>query len=566
MFDTLPKNSKDIESWEWEQYTPYFENLLERELTPAETETWLNDLTALYRRFYEQYTTLYVRQSQDTASEDIKTAFFGFLENVLQPFQQKSNEIDQKMVKAELDVPNFEVVMRDTIAEIELFREENIPLQTDDQKIGAEYDEITGGQSIEWDGDEKTIIQLRPLLQNTDRTLREKVFRAITDRQLQDREAINDVWSRLVPIRDEMAKNAGFSDYREYQWKSKKRFDYSIDDVIGFHNAIEEVVVPAAQRLREKRKQQMGLDALRPWDLDVDPLGREPLKPYTELDDLHAKMTAIFDRVNPTFGGYYQSMMDNDMLDLENRKGKANGGYCTTYPLQESAFIFMNSVGLHDDVQTLLHEGGHCFHAYEGFKLPYIQQHQAPIEFCEVASMAMELLAAPHFVDTGLYNDSDAARARIEHLEKNINFWPYMSVVSAFQHWAYTNIEAAKDPANCDAYWGELWDRFMPGVDYTGFEDHRVTGWHRKLHIFRVPFYYVEYGIAQLGAVQVYANALEDYDKAVQQYTDALALGNTKTLPELFEAAGAKLSLTSDVLGKAVEVMEKDIERLEALV
>ena len=249
------------------------------------------------------------------------------------------------------------------------------------------------------------------------------------------------------------------------------------------------------------------------------------------------------------------------MLDLDNRKGKAAGGYCEDLPLAGVPFIFMNAVGTHNDLQTMLHEFGHALHAFESYKLPYAQQLQYSAEIAEVASMSMELLAAPYLPESkgGFYSEADAARARIEHLEGSIQFWPYMAVVDAFQHWVYLNHAAASDPANCDAKWAELWERFMTGVDWNGLEEEKATGWHRKLHIFQIPFYYVDYGLAQLGAVQVWAKSLQDQAKALSDYRHALSLGATRTLPQLFEAAGAKLAFDVDTLGPAVELMESTI-------
>jgi oligoendopeptidase F len=285
------------------------------------------------------------------------------------------------------------------------------------------------------------------------------------------------------------------------------------------------------------------------------------------MDELNEKTQAVFDQVDPYLGAYFKTMRDEGLLDLDNRKGKAPGGYCTYYAVAKRPFIFMNSVGLHDDVQTLLHEGGHAFHAFEGSNLPYNHQEEVPMEFAEVASMGMELLAAPYLTADkgGFYSAKDAARARIEHLEGIIKFWPYMAVVDAFQHWVYANIEDAHDPDQCDAKWAELWDRFMKGIDFTGLEDIKETGWHRKLHIYQVPFYYIEYGLAQLGAVQLFGNALKDQARAVSDYRRALALGGTVSLPELFTTAGVKFAFDAETLGTAVALLESTLEELAAV-
>jgi oligoendopeptidase F len=306
----------------------------------------------------------------------------------------------------------------------------------------------------------------------------------------------------------------------------------------------------------------LGLESLRPWDLDVDPQGLPPLRPYQTIDELKQKTSAVFHAVDDTLGGYFDTMIRENLLDLENRKNKAPGGYCTAFPIRQRPFIFMNAVGLHDDVQTLLHEGGHSFHVFEAASLPLGQLRGSPIEFAEVASMGMEFLAGPYLSREhgGFYSEEDARRAFNEHLERSLLFWPYMAVVDGFQHWAYTHPEEALNSAACDETWDALWQRFMVGVDWSGLEDVRRTGWQRKLHIFQIPFYYVEYGLAQLGAGQVWRNALTDQSSAVRAYRSALALGNSVGLPQLFAAAGARFAFDAATLQSVAGLMAERLE------
>ncbi|RPJ41121.1 MAG: M3 family oligoendopeptidase, partial [Chloroflexi bacterium] len=300
-----------------------------------------------------------------------------------------------------------------------------------------------------------------------------------------------------------------------------------------------------------------------PWDLDVEPSGLPPLRPFRDAVELRDRTATIFQQVNPDLGRYFDTMVREDLMDLENRKNKSPGAFCTAYPVIERPFILMNAVGLHDNVQTLLHESGHAFHVFETNHLSNLQRN-VPMEFAEVASMGMELLASPYIIRErgGFYTPMEAARARIEHLEGNICFWPYMAVVDAFQHWAYTHPEEAVDPAQCDVCWAGLWQRFMQGVDWSGLEDVIETGWHRKVHLYSYPFYYIEYGLAQLGAVQIWGNALKDQAGALASYRRALALGGTVTLPELFHMAGAKFAFDTTALRQAVALMEEQIEML----
>jgi oligoendopeptidase F len=417
-------------------------------------------------------------------------------------------------------------------------------------------------QTIEWEGKELTIPQLAPIYEHPDRAMREQVWRLGAARQLADRAAINELWTRFMKLRGQIASNAGYADYRAYVWQDKLRFEYMPDDCVTFQNAIEEVVVPAAKRLYERRRQRLGIDTLRPWDLSVDPEGRPPLHPFETFDEMEQKAATIFHRVDSLLGGYFDTMRREKLLDLPNRKGKRPGGYCTSFQVVKQPFIFMNAVGIHDDIQTLLHEAGHAFHDFEANNLPYFQQRNVGLEFAEVASMSMELLAAPYLTD-GFYTPPEAARARIAHLEEIILFWPYMAVVDAFQHRVYTHHEAATDPANCDVTWAALWGRFMHGIDWSGFDEAMMTGWHRKQHIHRRPFYYVEYGLAQVGAVQVWRNSLRNQTKAIADYRKALALGGTRTLPDLFAAAGATFAFDAGTLGELVTLIEDTIDELE---
>ncbi len=380
-----------------------------------------------------------------------------------------------------------------------------------------------------------------------------------------DRQKANDLWIKLMDVRGRIAKIAEFPDYRAYRWKELLRFDYTPENCKQFHQAIEQVVVPAARRIYEKRRMQLGLTRLRPWDLKVDPLGREALKPYQTIAELVDKTSAIFHRVDPELGAYFEIMRSKGLLDLENRKAKGPGAYCNNYDMVRLPFIFENAVGLHDDVSTLIHEGGHAVHVFEEAHLPYYHQLPVGMEFAEVASMAMELLASPYLVERegGFYTEKDAARAIIEQLEDAVLFWPYMVVVDAFQHWVYENHAIASDPDKCDQRWAELWQRYMTGVDWGGLDDLMVTGWQRKQHIYEVPFYYVEYGLASLGAFQVWRNALKDQKGAVAAYRRALALGGTVTLPKLYETAGAKFSFEVETIQQAVGLAEEMIEKLE---
>jgi oligoendopeptidase F len=567
MFSTLPKNYPQYQNWTWEQFKPYADDLVSREITADNVIAWLTDWSDLSRMLTEMFARLYVAITVDTTDQESKTRYNAYLDDIYGSAQAAHQQCKQKLLASGLEPQGMMVPLMHMRAESEVFCDANLPLLAEEFKLSSEYDEIIGAQTVTYEGKEYTVKQLEPLYLLPDRTAREQVYRLGAERQLADREKLNDLWMRLMTVRGQIAANAGLPDFRAYIWKTLHRYDYTPQDCYSFHAAIEQEVVPVMRRIHERRQQRLGVETLRPWDKDVDPLGRDPLKPYKTIEELKEKASAIFHKVDPQLGDYFDQMRSQGLLDLENRKGKAPGAYCTGFDCTRVPFMFENAVGLHDDVATVLHESGHAFHCFESYHLPYHQQLTVGMEIAEVASMAMELLAAPYIAadQGGYYSSKDAARARIEHLESMLLFWPYMAVVDAFQHWVYENHTLASQPEKCDAKWAELWDRFMIGVDYTGLEEHVRTGWQRKMHIFQVPFYYIEYGLAQLGAMQIWRNALNDQAGAVATYRRALCLGGTAPLPELYKAAGVRFAFDAATVGEMVRLSEGVIEQLEQI-
>jgi oligoendopeptidase F len=507
-----------------------------------------------------------VAKTLDTADEELQENFEQYMQHVYRPTEAADQELKIKLLNSGLRPEGYKMQMLAFEAEREIFRKENLPLLTKHESIASDYDRLIGAQTVQWDGEELTLTQLSPQLKDPDRDIREKAWSLAAKRRLKDRERINEIWMQLMGVRKQIADNANLQDFRAYRWKKLRRFDYTPEDCKQFHEAIEQTVVPAAQHIYEKKAKSLGLESLRPWDTEVDAKGREALRPFETVEQLVDGAGQIFAKVDADLWGYYNTMQREGLLDLDNRKGKAPGGYCTSFDSEKRPFIFMNAVGLHDDVQTVLHEAGHAFHVFEMKHLDFWQLF-TPMEFNEVASMAMELLAAPNLSkeNGGFYSEREASRARIEHLEDMIRFWPYMAVVDAFQHWAYENHEEGTTLSQCDAKWSELWDRFMPGIDWRGYQDVKETGWHRKVHLYKVPFYYVEYGLAQLGAAQVWLNAKEDPAKALRHYREALTKGATVPLPELYGVAGVRFAFDADTLGNVVAKIEQEIEALEAI-
>lgn len=564
VFALLPADVSDFLDQPWADVEPFFNDLIGRKITPETAPDWLRDWTRLVNLLAERHTRLYIATTVDTSDQEAERRYHAFLDEIFPKASAAEQQLKEALLASGIEPAGFGLPLRKMRVEAELFRQANLPLLTEEQKLGTQYKKVTGGQAVNWEGEEVTVIQLKPVYQDADRQKREQAWRLGAERQLKDREAINDLWQKFLELRLKLAANADQPDYTAYRWQQMLRLDYTPQHCEQFRRAIGEAVVPAAAKVYEKRREQLNLPTLRPWDLDVDPLGRAPLRPFKHMDELIDNTRNIFGRVDEALGVFFQTMKNEQVLDLNNRKNKAPGGYCAEFAVRQLPFIFMNAVGIHDDVQTLLHESGHSFHVFERSHLPYHQQKDINLEFAEVASMSMELLAGPYLgtASGGFYSEQEAARAQIEHLEEIVLFWPYMAVVDGFQHWVYQHPDLAADPGNCDDKWAELWQQYMVGVDWSGLEEEMKTGWHRKLHIHLEPFYYVEYGLAQLGAVQVWANSLKDHAAAVAQYRKALSLGGTVTLPELFAAAGARLAFDRDTLQRAVSLVVDRIEEL----
>jgi len=555
-----------LKNLKWDAFQPSYQELLAETISADTVQAWLSNWTQVTEWCDEMFNRFYVSTTINTADKLMEQRFQDYMENFYPQWQSAEQALKEKLIASGLNVAGFDIQLRNMKADADLFCVENLPLLAEEQRLNNEHDKIIGAQTLTWEGQERTARQMELVLRDNNRETRRQGWEAQAQRQLQDREAINRQWEQYVDLRLKLAANAGKPDYRAYRWQFFKRFDYSPADCKAFHNAIAEVVVPAVARITERRKRALGIDSLRYYDVFVDVTGRPPLRPFTDAGELIRKSSSVFHHVSPLFGGYFDSMAQNGLLDLDNRKNKANGAYCTNFAHSRLPFIFANAVGIHEDVETVMHEGGHSFHAFESFKLPYYQQiNDVPNEFAEVASMGMEKLTSPYLSEKygGFYSEQDAARAMREHLENDLRFWPYMAMVDAFQHWVYENPQDGRKPGSCDAKWAELEKRFRPEIDWSGYEDVMMTGWQRKDHIHQAPFYYVEYGLALLGAAQIWRNALEDQENAVARYRQALALGATAPLPELFKAAGARLAFDAVTLKDAVDLMEKKITELD---
>ncbi len=540
-------NTADINPHDWLTLQPVFARLETESLSADNIGEWLTRYSDLEKTIYEAVSRAYRAKAEDTTDETVEAAFLNLIEHVLPPAKMAANRLEQKIAavpSALIPTDSLEWSRR-VRANLEIFRAENVPLETELDKLGVEYDKTIGAFGVTVGGEELTLYGAFAKLQEPDRNLRETVYRALLTRWDLSRAKLEELFMQMLHLRRRIAQNAGFADYRAYVWKQKARFDYSPYDCLELHQSILKEVVPLLSDEMESHRAALNLQTLRPWDVDVDSASRPPLKPYADAADLEQTTQRVFHSLDPALGELFKSLMTGD-LDLESRKGKGPGGFCDFHPLTRKAYIFMNAVGTHDDVQTLLHEGGHAFHALLSDRAqPLFWNLHGPMEFCEVASMGMEMLAQPHLerAKGGFYSAEDARRARRDHLlEAVVKFLPYMTVVDAFQHWLY--VDAALDVTinQINAAWADLHRRYLPDVDFAGIEEGMAFRWQRQSHLFTAPFYYIEYGIAQLGAVQVWQNATRDEISAVQQYRAALERGNTAGLRELFQTAGLRLA------------------------
>lgn len=531
--------------------------------TPAAVEQWLLDWGEVSAAFDEEGSRRYIAMTCHTEDAAASAAYREFIEQIEPHFKPRQFRLAQVFLehplRARLPAERYHVLERNLRLHVELFRPENVPLETEQAKLGQEYQTVCGAMTVTFRGEQRTLPRMGRYLEETDRALRQEAWELVSRRRLEDAERIEVLFEQLLAARERTAAHAGFANYRDYAFRARGRFDYTPQDCVQFHTAIESEIMPLLRAQQERRRRDLGVATLRPWDLAVDRHQRPPLRPFATIPAFLDRAQAIFDHLDSELAGQFRTMRGRGLLDLENRAGKAPGGYQSTLAEARVPFIFMNAVGVHRDVETLLHEAGHAFHTWASRGEALHAYREAPIEFCEVASMAMELLGNRHL--EVFYPAPDARRARREHLEGVIEFFPWMAIVDAFQHWIYTHPGHAREARR--AAWLQLMDRFGGSVDWSGYETARAAHWHRQLHLFLHPFYYVEYGIAQLGALQIWAQATPDLAGALRAYRAALALGGSQPLPELFAAAGCQFDFSLKTIRPLVRAVAAEIEALE---
>jgi oligoendopeptidase F len=550
-----------INPLDWSTIQPHLDRLLGADLDPASVETWLQEWSDLSAVLYEANARIQREITENTADPEAEHRFLVFVKEIIPQSRVADQALRDRLLGVQGYTPADETreMVRRFRAEASIYRDENVPLLSELMVLENGYGKIAGALTIDWDGETETLPKARQHQRSLDRREREQAWRLEMGAYLGVRELLNDLYLKMLALRRQVSRNAGLPNYRAYRWLEFCRFDYTPQDCRTFHDAIEHEFAPLANKITADLGSRLSLDSVRPWDIEVDPYG-EPLRPFGDVAELEAGAYRIFAQVDPVLASHFAGMRDG-FLDLASRPNKAPGGYCESFPVTGKPYIFMNAVGIHDDVSTLLHEGGHAFHFMESRRHPLVWNHGAPTEFSEVASMGMELLAAPYLEASkgGFYSKSDAGRAHANELRGTARFFPYMAVVDAFQHWVYVDAPENVTASDLDAAWSKLWDRFMPGLDYAGLQAEKETGWHRKLHIFQAPFYYVEYGLAQLGALQVWRNALHDQRKAVADYRAALATGNTRSLSELFRIAGARFAFDRSTVGELAALIDQQL-------
>ena len=545
------------------QIEPYFQQLIDRPIgSVSELESWLSDVgefTSAVGQEGEQRHIAMTCQADDPARKAAHLEWIRDIEPVLKPYY---NAIRAKYLdcsfRSGLPADRFMVFDRMMQNQRDLYREANIPRETELAELKQQYQEIIGAMTVVFRGQEHTLVQMGRYLEETDRPTRQAAWELMARRRLEDCEQLDNIFNQMLKRRGEIASEAGFSRYTDFAYRERERFDYGEAEAVTFQNAIERVVVPLVNELNEESQKRLGLDSLRPWDVEVDVLGRAPLRPFQSAEELAERTQTIFERIDPELGAQFAFLSQRGLLDLANRKGKAPGGYQATLEDDRLPFIFMNAVGVDGDLRTLLHEGGHAFHTLAARGEPLAAYRNAPIEFCEVASMSMELLGCRD-LDV-LYTPENTQRSYRQLLEGIVKFLPYMAAVDAFQHWVYDH--PGHMVPERQAAWNGLLNRFGARVNWSGYEDVRTSSWHRQLHVFLYPFYYIEYGIAQLGALQVWQNARTDRPGAIAAYRRGLSVGGARPLPELFAAAGIKFDFSEPTLRSLIEDIRAELGSL----
>ena len=560
----LPSSPSDLKNATWADIEALYTAVLNVPLSPDDAERWLATWSRLEELIEEAGTRAMIAYTCDTADPVKEQENLRWSAEIFPRASERQVQLAKRLLSLGFSRPDLETVVRGLRTDIDIFREENVPLFTQLEELVSQYQKITGGLEVEWEGERKTVPQLQPYLKSRDRSIRERAFRTQTTAYLGQRDAFNALFDHMYALRDQVARNSGFANFVDYSFAAKHRFDYTPDDCRAFHRAIEETVTPAIERLMTYRREQLGVSRLRPWDTSVVLETEAAPVPFRDVAGLTEPAQRIFRALDAELGGQFDLMSRERLLDLESRTGKAPGGYCVKLSHRGVPFIFMNAVGVPDDVNTLLHEAGHSFHDFAAHHQPFIWQRTSGHEAAELASMSMELFGLRHLaLPTGYYAAADRDAAEIEQFEDILLSLGHIASVDAFQLWLYTSGHGGDREAR-DREWLAIRNRFERGIDWTDLERERVSRWYRQLHIFEYPLYYIEYGIAQIGALQLWRDSLREPAQTLERYRRALALGGTKSLPEIYRAAGARLVFDAAGMRELVALVEERIGELRA--
>lgn len=556
---------EDFQIKSWEALEPFLVNLRDRDIKSVQDlENWILDRSELEAVAEEETGWAYIRMNIDTTDQSLADKFLFYVNEIQPKVAPFDNELNKKLIESEycaqLDNDKYFVVLRSIRKQLEIFRDENIPLERDVQEEQQKFGSISAVQTITYNGEEMTMQKGSLFMKKTDRSIRETVYNLLKARRQEDVQKLNDLYTHLTQLRNKIALNAGFKNYRDYKFAELGRFDYTVQDCFDFHEAIAQEIVPVMREFDLERKAELKLDSLKPWDLEVDKSGKAPLSVTPDGNELADKTIALFYRLRPYFAECLEIMKAKGRLDLESKKGKAPGGF--NYPLYETTapFIYMNSVGSFRDMITMVHEGGHAVHSFLSGSLPVTQMKSLPSEVAELASMGMELLTMDNW-DIFFENEDDLRRAKKEHLEKVLHIFPWVATIDKFQHWVYENPEHTL--AEREAAWLSILDKFDTGVvDWTGNEDARATMWQKQLHLFEVPFYYVEYAIAQLGAIALWKNYKSDPQKTIDNYMAALSLGYSRPIREIYETAGISFNFSKEYVHELTVFVKEELTKI----
>lgn len=556
----------DFQLNSWEDVEPLIQKLADAPMeTAEEVESWLKRNGELEAVLNENGAWRYIRMTRDTNNADLRKDYEFFIMEILPKLTVKHNELMRKLYGAKgfslLDPEKYKVLIRGVRNQIELFREENVALEAEHRKRARAFDEVAASMSVEINGEKVTLQKAASMLEQKDRGFRQEVWEKMTEERLKHKETLDTLLSDLIGIRTQIARNAGFDSFADYKFKDLGRFDYTRADAMAFHAAVEKVVTPEMVRRSRMRAENLGLDTLRPWDLAVDEFGYAPLKPFADTAGMLEKVILMLSRLHPQVGNYLQTMDKMGHLDLGSRLGKAPGGY--NYGLQETGvpFIFMNAVGTQSDLIVMLHESGHAVHSFLTHPIEIAEFKHLPAEVAELASMSMELITMD-FLDEVYTNPDDIRRARREQLLRPVVLLPWIATVDCFQFWLHDFPDHTV--AEREAKWAEIFRRFHGDyVSWEGYEHVLKNFWQKQGHIYEVPFYYIEYGIAQLGSLAVWRNFCLDPVQGLENYLKALSLGYSKTIPEVYAAAGIRFDFSEANIREIVSFLGEKLDELE---